>query len=67
MQVSYTYRADDSAADTASPKKVGKDATVDAGEMKTFTFFTLVSLGTIASKAELAASSKRDSASTSSR
>ncbi|KAG9019273.1 hypothetical protein FRB90_004542 [Tulasnella sp. 427] len=52
MQVSYTYRADDSAADTMSPKKSGKDDAEAAGEMKTFTFFTLVSLGSIAPKVE---------------
>lgn len=63
MQVSYTYRADDSAADTTSPKKTGKDDPAGVGEMKTFTFFTLVSLGSIAPKVDAGSSgsSKRDS------
>jgi len=69
MLVSYTYRADDASPDdgkadtstTATPSsKLKKESSTGAGEnMKTFSFYTVVDLGVIASK-EMTAEEKQE-------
>ncbi|KAG8901446.1 hypothetical protein FRB99_005304 [Tulasnella sp. 403] len=62
MQVSYTYRADDPSTMTDDTKKSPSkaDPNTTTGEMKTFTFFTLVNLGTIAPRTESSSNIRRD-------
>lgn len=52
MLVSYTYRSDDPQADDNDGVLKSKSASKTMPEMKTFSFYTIIDLGTIVPKEE---------------